>query len=146
MVSDFLAITACEQKAAVVRFDFSPTASAERLIGKLIRSFLEVVLAMATILSAQFDYSGFELNRFACEMTTRALAAVFLHRSLEYPMTQCGRAGSYRRRRTGMRRSTPPGLGFGSRTGRLCPGRNGRNSPAILCVWERRFEMPPSAG
>ena len=59
--SDFLAITACEQKAAVVRFDFSPTASAERLIGKLIRSFLEVVLAMATILSAQFDYPVFEL-------------------------------------------------------------------------------------
>jgi hypothetical protein len=67
-INDFPAVSVSQQKdqLSVSISHQAPLESSK--FGWLIRSSVEVVLPMATVLNAQFGSSVFKLNRFACEM------------------------------------------------------------------------------
>jgi hypothetical protein len=68
VIIDFPAVTASEPKYYLsVSIPRQPPLQSAK-INELVRSSLEVVLAVATVLSAQFGYSVFKPDRFAREM------------------------------------------------------------------------------
>ena len=68
VINDFPAVSISQQKdqLSVSISHQAPLESSK--FGWLIRSSVDVVLPMATVLNAQFGSSVFKLDRFACEM------------------------------------------------------------------------------